>query len=95
MFPDRSLQLKILEELKSCYPEQVPVEILSCYSDDRDFMANLFYLHDLKMIDGDQIREYGTPRTLFTAIITWQGIDFLEGDGGLAPFRTGADDITG
>ncbi|SLM29600.1 hypothetical protein MTBBW1_1880037 [Desulfamplus magnetovallimortis] len=78
MFPDRKLQLKILEKLKQSYPASVDISKLkeSLYThEDPDFNINLHYLHDHGLIRGDV--------DFFLFQITVSGIDLIADDGGL------------
>lgn len=86
MFLDRSLQLSILKELRSIYPDSGAVQRLQCFEDSRQFHGNLMYLHEHNLVGGeishsaqpDKLRNF-----LRKAIITADGLDFLEDDGGL------------
>ncbi|MBD3241853.1 MAG: hypothetical protein GF331_14790 [Chitinivibrionales bacterium] len=81
---DRTLQREILERLRDHYPESLEVERLP-RSDGVHFAANLFYLEERGLIQGSHQAEAGSPFVL--ARITADGLDFLEGDGGVAAIR--------
>jgi hypothetical protein len=82
MLPDRKLQLKILEELKTAYPNEISIPEMTSYYADPDFMANLFYLYGHGLINGDATG--GIVKAMFSVGITEKGIDFLADDGGLS-----------
>lgn len=86
MFPDRDLQLRILKELKTYYPENTATSELQkvvCSYDDLSFIPNLFYLHDHGLILGHESKDFGLRKFLLIQI-TVNGIDFLADDGGLS-----------
>ena len=78
---DRKLQRQILEELRDHYPHPTPADRLTCCARDH-FTANLYYLWDQCLIDGEEIVEQS--RALDLVHITAKGLDLLEGDGGIA-----------
>ena len=59
---DRKLQADILHALEEVYPDSLLVEALPGYSNDRLYMANLFYLQEHGLIEGGDIREPGQCR---------------------------------
>ena len=83
---NRKLQLSILEELKNEYPTLYPVQLLSCYDDNKHFHGNIFYLLEHNLIEGEKHypreKAHQTP-VLYTVKITARGLDFIENDGGL------------
>lgn len=84
---DRTMQLSILTELKTHYPNEFSVQRLSCYVDEPDFNANLFYLQEHGLISGKSKPLRGRDNfgiVMLMAQITADGLDFLEGDGGLS-----------
>ena len=80
---DRKLQADILRALEEVYPDSLLVEALPDYSNDRSYMANLFYLQEHGLIEGGDIREPGQCRSMIDVQITKIGLDFLSDDGGL------------
>ncbi len=80
---DRKLQADILHALEEVYPDSLLVEALPGYSNDRSYMANLFYLQEHGLIEGGDIREPGQCRSMIDVQITKTGLDFLSDDGGL------------
>ncbi len=80
---DRKLQADILHALEEVYPDSLLVEALPGYSNDRSYMANLFYLQEHGLIEGGDIREPGQCRSMIDVQITKIGLDFLSDDGGL------------
>jgi hypothetical protein len=83
---DRALQLSFLSELKDHYPNEYPVQRLSCFVDGPDFNANIIYLEEHGLISGKSrhVRQLENPGVvLLMAKITANGLDFLENDGGL------------
>lgn len=83
---DRSLQLSILTELSAHYPNEFSIQRMDCFVDSPDFNANLFYLQEHGLISGKvqhfrQVEKVGD--VMLMAKITADGLDFLEGDGGL------------
>ncbi len=80
---DRKLQANILRALEEVYPDSLLVEALPDYSNNRSYMANLFYLQEHGLIEGGDIREPGQCRSMIDVQITKTGLDFLSDDGGL------------
>ena len=80
---DRKLQANILRTLEEVYPDSLLVEALPDYSNNRSYMANLFYLQEHGLIEGGDIREPGQCRSMIDVQITKTGLDFLSDDGGL------------
>ena len=81
---DRSLQLEVLNHLRDIYPEMAEIDKLTCYSENNNFMANIFYLVEHDLIEPGAISDvWGEPKAIATGQITAQGLDFLEDDGGL------------
>lgn len=82
---DRKLQLKVLDFLRSAYPEPYDLQELSEFDTHPHFAGNLFYLEEHRLIKATAKRErqYGAPSYIQMAVITAQGLDFLEDDGGL------------
>lgn len=78
---DRKLQRQILEELRDHYPHPIAADRLTCCARDH-FTANLYYLWDHCLVDGEEVLEQS--RTLDLVHITAKGLDLLEGDGGIA-----------
>lgn len=81
---NRTLQKEILMALSEVYPDAMLVEALPDFSDSRQYMANLFYLKEHKLIDGSDIREPGRCRSMIDVQITKDGLDLLADDGGIA-----------
>jgi hypothetical protein len=84
---DRALQLSFLSELKNHYPNEYPVQRLSCFVAGPDFNANIIYLEEHGLISGksQHVRQLENPGVvMLMAKITANGLDFLEGDGGLS-----------
>lgn len=80
---NRKIQADILHALEEVYPDSMLVQALPHYSDNREFMANLFYLQEHQLIEGGDIREPGQCRSMIDAQITKTGLDFLADDGGI------------
>lgn len=86
---NRILQRKILLSLQKVYPDSLLVSALPGFSDDRQFMGNLFYLQEHGLIDGGDVREPGRCRSMIDAQITRSGLDFLSDDGGISAILGG------
>ncbi len=86
---NRILQREILISLKKVYPDSLLVSALPGFSDDRQFMGNLFYLQEHGLIEGGDVREPGRCRSMIDAQITRSGLDFLTDDGGLSAILGG------
>jgi hypothetical protein len=82
---DRRLQRQVLEQLREFYPDLVDVTRVAGASQDH-FQANLFYLEEQGLILGSHEHGGGSPFVL--ARITAEGLDFLEGDGGVGAIRS-------
>lgn len=84
MFPDRRLQLKILEELKNVCPNSLAAQKLSCFSEENDFAANIWYLEKHGLIVANFTVRRKNDFILRKLSVTEKGVDFLEDDGGIA-----------
>ena len=80
---NRKLQADILYALEEVYPDSLLVQALPDFNQDKEYMANLFYLQEHELIEGGDIREPGQCRSMVDAQITKTGLDFLADDGGL------------
>ncbi|CNF39036.1 Uncharacterised protein [Yersinia enterocolitica] len=90
----RSLQLEILNALMNAAPSPLPTEkeseLISKFSDNNQFMANIIYLQDHKLIENSYISvstlQSGTEYIFNSATcrLTYKGVDFLIGDDGLS-----------
>ncbi len=80
---NRALQKEVLVTLSEVYPDAMMVPALPNYSEDRQYMANLFYLKEHKLVDGTELREPGQCKSLIDIQITREGLDFLADDGGI------------
>jgi len=80
---DRDLQLKILTELESHYPNNSEVPKMKCYEKGQKFSGNMFYLEEHELLTGEFSSFMSCPKEMSTAQITAGGLDFLEDDGGL------------
>jgi hypothetical protein len=81
---DRKLQREVLLALQDEYPDSLLVSVLPGYTNDRNFMGNLFYLQEHGLIEGGDIREPGQCRSMVDVQITKSGLDFLANDGGIS-----------
>lgn len=83
---DRDLQRKLLEELREHYPAPYYTNRMEhLHEDARHLIANAAYLAEHGLIDGE-IRMTSSGRGDFMPtkfVLTAQGLDFLEDDGGL------------
>lgn len=83
---DRTLQRKLLEELREHYPAPYFTSRMDhLHADHSHLMVNAAYLIEHDLLDG-QIRMTSTGRGDFMPtqlVLTAKGLDFLEDDGGL------------
>ena len=89
---DRILQKKILIALSEVYPDAMLVDSLPGFLDERQYMANLFYLKEHRLIDGSDIREPGRCRSMIDVQITKDGLDLLADDGGIRAILGDSDE---
>lgn len=81
VFPNRSVQLALLQKLKDCYPGNVPVDSW----DYPNLSAELSYLHEHGLAEAVFRRSIGRPTPVpIQAKLTAKGVDFLQQDGGLS-----------
>ncbi|MBN8241907.1 hypothetical protein JF546_02645 [Nitratireductor aquimarinus] len=82
---DRALQKKILEDLKTLYPEFADMQrSFKEIPTDRELTPNLRYLEEFGLVEVNWYPKTNTsPKRPFAAAITARGIDFLADDGGL------------
>ena len=78
---DRSLQLQILEYLRSLYPDTSLGIMQEPFAVHSDFYGNLVYLAEHGLLSFEPGRK--KPHTIFSTRITHVGMDFLEQDGGI------------
>ncbi len=82
-FPNRKVELEILQKLLSQYPRQVDVQ--QWKNDFPEFDKEIHYLHEHELIE---CKFFQTLSDMFpkpiTAKISHKGVDFLTDDGGLS-----------
>ena len=77
---DRELQLEVLRALRESYPRSMTeVEL----PDVPWLQQNLWYLHELGLIDGEKFESFN-GQFIGVTKVTAKGLDFLEDDGGLS-----------
>src|SRR4029453_11221674 len=79
---DRNLQRTILEQLRATYPETIDFQTRANL--EPDLQSNLYYLHELKLIEAAVSGAIDNPHRIMWARITAAGLDFLEDDGGMS-----------
>ena len=79
----RRMQLDILLYLKERYPLHATVDEMP-HCDDDDFNANLHYLIEHGLVEGNVIHDHGFDLLVVNPRLTARGLDFLEDDGGPA-----------
>jgi hypothetical protein len=77
----RRMQLDILLHLKERYPLHATADEMP-HSDDENFNANLHYLIEHGLVEGNVIRDHGFDLLVVNPRLTARGLDFLEDDGG-------------
>lgn len=82
-FPNRQVELTILQRLKNSFPEAVDIEE---WEDEFPcFLQEIYYLYEHGVIEADFFKTMGNATPLPEEIkITKKGIDLLAGDGGLS-----------
>lgn len=83
MFPDRKLQLEILEKLKAVCPRNLSLKDFSSFAVDDNFATNLWYLEKHNLIKAHLSWNKDDSVTIGRMSITQDGVDFLEDDGGI------------
>lgn len=77
-----ALQRTLLEFLKARYPKPVLQVFEEEFSKEEGFWENAMYLHEHHLIDGKR-KNSENGCWLSKMVITVQGLDFLEKDGGI------------
>lgn len=81
---DRDAQRRLLEKLSKAYPESLYKEdLLGVIPDIKLLNREAAYLAGHGLIEAEFAQTLSGPASLFQAVLTSDGCDFLEDDGGL------------
>lgn len=81
---NRELQLNVLRELATAYPEEMDSQALGMgRADDRLWTFTAMYLHEHRLIEATTSNSLDLGTRVVSARITARGLDFLQDDGGL------------